>query len=331
METITYDNAPIWADVPLTEKQPRSIDKTLQVEFNGSKQQVRICAADASAPPVLVIQAGPGFPTLHEVRKFQRTLALERKLTVFYWDQRGCGAAKKQDAENVSFQQQVNDVRAFIRWANENSGQKVTLLSVSLGSTFSIIAAEQEQDKVKALIAISPDINLADMDASVAAFLSERAASMPRPRRFISNLKKLGDPPYLDPALLQLRARLLTDSGAIESGKSFAAAAAEFLFGLVRAYGPIGAVTALRNMNVVQRRLLSELAERNVLTDLPPLDFPVHCVLGGKDPLVPTSARERLADLPGYSVTNIPEAGHMAHFDHPDIVSSIVLRAAGRD
>jgi hypothetical protein len=58
-------------------------------------QQVRICAENALLPPLIVVQAGPGFALLHEVRKFQSRLALEKHFTVCYWDQRGCGNASK--------------------------------------------------------------------------------------------------------------------------------------------------------------------------------------------------------------------------------------------
>ncbi|MEP6848545.1 MAG: alpha/beta hydrolase [Acidobacteriota bacterium] len=326
METITYDSRPICAESYATKKRSAAIDRTMSVEINGSMQRIRICSENAASPPVIVVQAGPGFPVLHEVRKFQRKLALERKLAVCYWDQRGCGKASKQDAESVSFQQQVNDLRALIRWAVKNSGRKVTLLGVSLGATYSLLAAEQEQHNVNAVVVISPDINIAESDASTAEFLAARAPTMSR--RFNSNLKKLGDPPYEDPQRFQLRARLLLDAGVIENGKRFNATAVELLTGLFRTYGPVGAANALRGMNIIQAALLSEIARLNVLTDLPLLDVPVHCILGDLDPLMPTVARDRLARLSGYSVTNIPEAGHMAHFDRPHIVSSIVFRAA---
>lgn len=329
METITYDNGRTWSDIFSNKKGARSIDKTFQLELNGSIQRVRICAENVAAPPVIVVQGGPGYPLLHEVKKFQRKLALESRVAVFYWDQRGCGPAAKKDIEGVSFLQQVRDLRALIQWTRENTGQKVTLMGISFGATISLLAAEYEQDSINAFVAISPDINIAEMDASVAEFLNKKATTMPR--RFTSDLKKLGAAPYNDPAELQLRARLLADSGAIENGRSFIALASELFFGLVRTYGPIGAFNSLRNMNAVQSRLLPEVNELNVLTDLPSLDIPVHCIVGGRDPIVPAAARQMLSEIPGYSLTEIPEAGHMVHFDHPEIVRSILLSTAGLD
>ncbi|MEP7076586.1 MAG: alpha/beta hydrolase [Acidobacteriota bacterium] len=327
METIGYDNRRVWRDTHLNRKRVGTIDKTFQLELNDSKQRIRICAHNAAAPPVLVVQGGPGYPMLHEVKKFQRKLALEQCLAVCYWDQRGCGPAAKKDLESVSFRQQVKDLEALIRWIRANSGQKVTLLGISIGATAALLAAEHEHENINAVVAISPDINIAEMDASAAEFLARKASTMPR--RFTSDLTKLGDPPYIDPAKLQLRARLLANSDAIEHGRSFSSLAAELLVGLIRTYGPIGAVSSLRNMNAVQRRMLPELLELNALTELPVMNIPVHCVVGGNDPLVSTTHRKRISSLPGYSLTDLPDAGHMTHFDRPDVVSSIVIRAAG--
>ncbi len=72
---------------------PYGLDTTDTLEINGSRQRVRLCAARGGLPPVLIVQAGPGFPLLHEAVKFQQRLQLEQSSTVAYWDQRGCGSA----------------------------------------------------------------------------------------------------------------------------------------------------------------------------------------------------------------------------------------------
>jgi hypothetical protein len=54
------------------------LDKTVKLEINGSAQQMRMCAERTAPPPILIVQAGPGFPLLHEVARFQRRLGLEK-------------------------------------------------------------------------------------------------------------------------------------------------------------------------------------------------------------------------------------------------------------
>jgi len=57
---------------------------------------------------------------------------------------------------------------------------------------------------------------------------------------------------------------------------------------------------------------------------------PVHYVFGERDALTPAAVAKELPAAiaaPGGSVTLLPEAGHMAHFDEPQVVRSVVTRA----
>jgi hypothetical protein len=47
-----------------------AITDTVKLEINGSSQKIRMCAEHTGLPPLLIVQAGPGLPLLHEVRKF---------------------------------------------------------------------------------------------------------------------------------------------------------------------------------------------------------------------------------------------------------------------
>src|SRR4051812_25284752 len=98
------------------------------------------------------------------------------------------------------------------------------------------------------------------------------------------------------------------------------------LVGMVRAYGVVGTVTTLRNMTLVQRRLLPEIASVNLFDNPPRVAVPVHCVFGEQDALTSAAMVKRLPtaiSAPASTVVRVPNAGHMVHFDHPDVVRSI--------
>lgn len=304
------------------------IDKTVRLDINGSIQKLRMCAEREGLQPLLVVQAGPGFPLLHEVAKYQRRLKLEKDFLVVYWDQRGCGIASQIDAKSVSLQQQVDDLRTVLRWLKEETRQDVLMLGISLGATFALQAAELEPSALTSLVVISPDADIPGSDISVSSFLHEQAERKPRLR---SKLTKLGEPPYTDPAKFQMRASLLTDLDCIERGKGFKALLRETLYNLIATYGLLGTIKTLKNMNRVQHKLLPQLASLNVFSNPPRLTIPVHYVFGQNDPLAPIEISERLsitvAPL-GSTSTRLPDAGHMTHFDQPGLVRSIVLDAA---
>jgi pimeloyl-ACP methyl ester carboxylesterase len=287
-----------------------------------------LCAERAGLPPILIVQAGPGLPLLHEVRKFRRRLRLESDFLVCYWEQRGCGNASRQDAQSVSLQQQVADLRSVLKWLHHETNQTAIVFGISLGATISLQAVEHEADKVKSVIAISPDANTASSDGSVNSFLQERSA-VSGSRRLSGRLKKLGKPPYTDSAAFQRRARLLTDLGGIERGKKFSGLLRETLFGMIRTYGLVGTAKALRNMNAIQGKLLPQLVSLDLFANPPCLAIPVHYVFGEQDPLIPAAIVKQLPvaiAAPARTVTLVPDAGHMVHFDQPDVVRSIAMR-----
>ena len=65
------------------------IDRREPVRLGESTQWIRIRAANARNPLLLLVQQGPGLPMINEVRTFERVLSLEDDFTVVYWDQRG--------------------------------------------------------------------------------------------------------------------------------------------------------------------------------------------------------------------------------------------------
>jgi pimeloyl-ACP methyl ester carboxylesterase len=306
-----------------------AVDRTITLDVNGSRQQVRIRAARPGLPPLLIVQGGPGLPVLHEVSKFARLLNLESDFHVAYWEQRGCGIAPQDDANNASMQQQVDDLRTVLQWLSTETKQRVVVLGISLGATFALQAVAKEIDHVRVLIAISPDSQTATADAAAHAFLQEQArrtSGSRLPRR----MAKAGEPPYLDSAGLRRRASLLADLGAIEHGKKFGALLSEMLFGMLKAYGVVGTIKVLRNMNLVQRKLLPELASLDLFTNTPRVAIPVHYVFGEQDALNPPFLVERLPAAiaaPASTVIRVRKAGHMVHFDNPDLVRSIVASA----
>jgi pimeloyl-ACP methyl ester carboxylesterase len=310
-----------------------AVDQTVKLSINGSTQPIRMCATRTGLPPLLIVQAGPGLPLLNEVPKFQKRLRLESDFLVCYWDQRGCGNASRLDATSVSLKRQVDDLRAVLEWVHTETKQRVIVFGISLGATFTLQAAAQEPDRIKAVVAISADSDTARSDASIDSFLQQRAARANN-RRLSAKLEKLGKPPYTASAAFQQRARMVIDLGGIEYGKTFNALFRETLVGMIGAYGPIGTAKALRNMSAIQDATLAEMASLDLFSDPPRLAVPAHYVFGEQDPLVPAELAKQLPAAiaaPAHTVTVVPNAGHMVHFDHPDVVRSVVMHARNGD
>lgn len=308
---------------------PFAIDKTIPLNINGSRQVIRLCGAGSGLRPVLIVQGGPALPLLHEVARFQRLLNLERDFLVAYWEQRGCGNAPESDARSVSMAQQVDDLRSVLEWLYGEVQQPVLMFGISIGATLTLQTVQHLPDRVRAVIAISADARTAFSDAAADAFLKEQARRTDG-RRIRGRVTSLGQPPYVDPVPFQRRTRLLADLGTIEHGRTFSVLLRELLFALIRTYGIVGAARALRNMNVVLRKLLPDIATLDLFARPPRVAVPVHYVFGEQDALTPASVVNELPAAiaaPASTAIRLANAGHMVHFDQPDIVRSIVQRA----
>ncbi len=312
----------------MTTRRSLAIDKSITLDINGSSQAVRLCAARAGLPPLLIVQGGPGLPLLNEASKFQRLLNLEQDYLVAYWDQRGCGNTSAASARTVSLSQQVADLRTVLRWLHGETGQPILLFGISWGGTIVLEAVKHEADIVRSVIGISPDLQTAASDAGVDAFL--RSQELRTNGRLGRRITKLGKPPYVDVAELQTPARLLADLGTIEYKKNFGALLRELLVDVTRTYGVVGGLRALRNMNTVQRTLLPEVAALDLLSQPPRVPVPVHYIFGQQDALTSASDLKELPSAitaPGSTLVRVPNAGHLVHFDRPDVVRSIVVNA----
>jgi pimeloyl-ACP methyl ester carboxylesterase len=305
-----------------------AIDETIALDINGSRQRVRLCAARTGLPPLLIVQHGPGVPLLHEVAKFQRRLHLERDYLVAYWEQRGCGNVPAEEARRVSLAQQVADLQAVLRWLADRTRQRVLVFGISLGATIALLAAAREGARVKAVVATSPDLHTHAGDAAVDTFLREhvRRAATRRSRRALA---KMGPPPYLDARAFQRRAVLLANFDSVERGRTFTALLREMLVAMVRTYGVLGTFRALRNMNIVQRVMLGDVATLDLFTHPPQLSVPVHFVFGEQDALTAAFKDALPGAIGGTGTTavRVPDAGHLVHFDQPDVVRSITEKA----
>jgi len=60
-------------------------------DFPDSTQWALVSDRRPSNPVLLLVQAGPGIPMIHEAQAHKQALGLEEHFRVVYWDQRGTG------------------------------------------------------------------------------------------------------------------------------------------------------------------------------------------------------------------------------------------------
>src|SRR5215471_9539172 len=130
------------------------IDRLEPVQLGGATQWIRIRAANAANPPLLLVQMGPGLPMINEIPAFGRALSLEDDFTVIYWDQRGCGRSLRSAdaARGLSLRAMVGDTERLLALLCDRFDGPAVVAGFSMGATVVALAAARRPDLVAALV-----------------------------------------------------------------------------------------------------------------------------------------------------------------------------------
>jgi len=283
---------------------------------------------DASAPglpPLLVIQAGPGFPLLNERRRYRRFLGLHEHFSVFLWDRTGTGLHSPPPA-GLSLSAHLDETIALLERIARISERKVTVLGISIGGTLALLARQRFPEAVERVVAISPDLDTAASDRHAYERIMS-AVREPHWKSLAAKAARLQPPPCLDLAQFRLRATLLGHLGSIEARASYGRLVLRVALGIAGAYGPHRLPRVIANMDESTRVLAPELARVDLISRWPRSTVPVDLIFGDADLLSPAAMIHRVLPLlgPRDTLRVIHRAAHMAHFDAPAAVRSVVL------
>jgi len=294
-------------------------------------EHIRMESSAEGLPPLLVVQAGPGFPLLNERRRYRKLFALEDHFSVCFWDRSGTGLHSTTPGR-ITLEAHLDDTVALLKFLVRTSGRKVTMLGVSIGGTLALLARKRVPEAVDRVVAVSPDLDTAASDRHAHERIVA-AVREPRWRRLASKAARLQPPPCLDPAQFRLRAELLGHLGSVEASASYGTLVRRMALSIAATYGPHRLPRVLANMNASTRALAPELAKVDLISRWPRSTVPADLIFGDADLLSPAEMIDRARQLlgPQDTLRVVPGAGHMAHFDAPAVVRALVLgdRASG--
>jgi pimeloyl-ACP methyl ester carboxylesterase len=300
------------------------IDLREPVQLGGSTQWIRIRAANARNPLLLLVQMGPGLPMINEVPAFGRALSLEDDFTVVYWDQRGCGRSlRSADAtRELSLSAMVRDTDRLLALLCDRFGGPAVVAGFSMGATIAALAAARRPDLVATLVAVGMDIDGPAMESSAYQFALATAHARNN-RRAIRQLEAIGPPPHLEPRQFATRARWTANFGGVRTGYTYNSIGRGLLASLLRSpdYSLADTVRAFRGITAAQAALLPELAALDLPHTLTSLTTPIVMVQGRHDRVAPPSAAESYAELlkaPHKQLVWFERSAHMPHLEEPE-------------
>ncbi len=245
-----------------------SIDTLERFDLGGPPQWALVRGRNRANPVLLLVQAGPGFPIIHDAAVIERRLRLEENFQVVYWDQRGTGKSfDPRDHETLTVETLVADVRAMARAVCERLGvSELDVVGFSFGGSLSLLACAEDPPPVRSLTCVGPDVDLLESERFAYAFALSEAERRGH-RRALRTLQAIGEPPHTDAKRFMARVKWVSNFGGIHRGKNFGAMLRENVAHLWASphYSLGEMLGALRGMGATQERVLAALQGFNLL------------------------------------------------------------------
>ena len=179
--------------------EARRIDDARFLPIGGIQQWVQIRGDDASNPPLLWLNGGPGYTVIPDTPGYREW---ERHFTMVMWDQRGEGKTFERSGKSVAptmtIERMAEDgVELAEHLSRRIFKRKIVLLGHSWGSILGIHMIKLRPDLFSAYVGTGQIVDLElDAEASYPLVL-ERAKSL-HDTAAVKELEAVGPPPYPD-------------------------------------------------------------------------------------------------------------------------------------
>jgi pimeloyl-ACP methyl ester carboxylesterase len=296
------------------------IDTLERFDFGGPPQWALVRGRSRHRPVLLLIQAGPGFPMIHEAGDIERRVRLEEKFRVVYWDQRGTGKSfDSKDRGPLDVERLVGDIRSMVRALTERLGvSQIDVVGFSLGASLALLACAGERLPVRSLTCVGPDADLLEAERIAYAFALGEAERRGR-RSAVRALRAIGDPPHMDAKRFMTRVKWVANFGGIHRGKDFGALLRTTVMRLWSSphYGLREMLGALKAMGATPERVLPALQGFNLLDEPLCAGVPTIFFQGRHDVAAPPELTTRLARHVGAPLVWFDESAHAPHEEEP--------------
>ncbi len=319
-----------------SDRRLEPVDTLERFEINGLTQWALVRGRSRAHPVLLLVQAGPGLPMIHEADLLQRRLGLEEHFRVVYWDQRGTGKSlpRKPTSGSLQVDDLVADVVAMVRALGERLAvEQVHVAGFSLGGSIAAMAAARDPGHIRSVAAVGVDVDFDESERVAYAFALGEARRRGH-RRARRALEAIGEPPHADAKRFLTRVKWVANFGGIDRRQTFAGLAVGNARRLVtsRHYSLRETFAAIRAMTGTQERLLGNLKGFDLWARAGRIDTPITLFHGRHDVAAPPSLAERYfarLEAPRKALVWFEESAHMPHLEEPTRFREALLRVTG--
>jgi pimeloyl-ACP methyl ester carboxylesterase len=301
-------------------------------DINGSMQHVLVRGPEA-APVLLLVQAGPGLPMIHEADALQAQLQLEQRWRVAYWDQRGTGLSLEASTAALDCETLSRDLSALSEALCARFGvEHIDVVGFSFGGSVALLAAANGRARIRRVIAVGPDVDLPASEEFAWRFARDEALRRGH-RRALRELALIGPPPHDSPQRFITRVKWVSNFGGVAVGMTFVGMFATLVARLIRSpyYTLPQALRALMALRTAQNRMLGALQGFSLPGLLRSVPVPVTIVQGRLDAAAPPKLAQEFVDgldaPSGKRLVMLEDCAHTPHYEAPALFRAVVLEA----
>src|SRR5262249_9689770 len=123
---------------------------------------------------------------------------LERDFVVAYWDQRGTGRSfdDRADPHELTIARHLADLDVIVDRLRQELGQSpIVLIGHSWGGALALLYAHAHPEKIAAVMAVAPVVDMLAQQQAQYAFVSAHATQH-QDRKVLERLRAIGPPPH---------------------------------------------------------------------------------------------------------------------------------------
>ena len=310
------------------------INSLRKIKVGGIDQWVLIRGNDSSKPLLLLVQAGPGFPLIHEAGYFEKKLHLENHFVCVYWDQRGCGKSysKNISPDSLTLKQMVTDTNELTEYLKQqfNVG-KIYIVGFSLGGTIAALSASQMPENYHSVFVVGIDVKMDEAEQFAYSFAIEEARKR-KGRKAIKELMQIGSPPHTEKKQFLTRVKWITNFGGINRSESYNSIMMSTIKNMLFSseYNLLDVIRTIQGMTFSQKHLLTRLAQLDLFKEISQMFVPVYFLQGTHDAASPYqtvfSFYEKLDARKGKRFITFNNSAHMPHYEEPEKFLNVLLK-----
>ncbi len=305
---------------------PCSIAEVIKLNIGGVEQYLMIRGKNVQNPILLFVHCGPGQAEIGYIRAYQKNL--EEHFTVVRWDQRGAGLSYSKNIPKDTFTIDMfcNDLNEVTDYLIQRFSQpKIIISGHSWGTVLATYAVNNHPDKYSAYIGIGQVVNSLKAEKISYRYVKDQA-EIKNNKKVLSELEKIGEPPYTDKEAL-IRANCQGRIGGVIKTNPPKSIISSLI--VSKEYNLIHKLNYFKGSLYCAKTMYSQVMKIDFLKEIKGLDMPVFFIAGKYDFITPTALVQKFCDeldAPMKELIIFENSAHLPQLEEHEQFAEVLIK-----